>query len=501
MYKVVIVDDESFIIDGLKDAIDWEGYNFEIVYTSTNPESVLSYFKDNSVDLLMTDIAMPQMNGIELIHQVKIISPHVAIIVLSAYDNFNFVRTALRNGAENYLLKPLDSNELGESIRSIAEHLGERLKQSDAYGTTMLNFRSIFIENWVKDALNPIDFHTRAEMLGINLQLSHFTVLIFSTQQENTQGMAELLDGVLSIFLGKFQSHFYFENAKTLVCILSGDDILTDRGRLNSSIDEIRDHFSFPFFVSIGTTVDNYEDVSISYRTANRYLFLRFTLLENIICNEIPLPINTSNIIEQNFLQIEEEEYIFQVTTLFSPSLSDQQRMDIQLAIVHHGILQTNGENIESTILKSVSEVCCETRNLNRVLQYIKSFIGTCYQILRERQETQSNNYNYVDLVIQSIQDVSNKDISLKTLAAQMDMHPSYLGNIFHQQTGYYFNDYLNNERLRYAAKLLETTSLKLKDIVDKAGFSSQTYFNRVFKRQFGVSPLSYRRESKLKNP
>lgn len=273
LYKVVLVDDEPFVIEDLKSAIDWEGYDFEIVYTSTSSTSVLDYISNNSVDLLITDISMPQINGIELIHSVKKLNSQITILVLSAYDNFDFVRTALRNGAENYLLKPLDPNELAESIRSIAEHLPNRATPSNAYGLTMLNFRSIFVENWVRNALDHDDFITRANMLSINLQLNNFTVIILTTNQATTQKMAALLEGVLSLFLLDFQSHFFFEDGNKLVCILSSNGAPHDRQIICKTIDSIRSNFSFPIFFVIGNTVDNYEDVSESYRKAHRYLF------------------------------------------------------------------------------------------------------------------------------------------------------------------------------------------------------------------------------------
>ena len=108
--------------------------------------------------------------------------------------------------------------------------------------------------------------------------------------------------------------------------------------------------------------------------------------------------------------------------------------------------------------------------------------------------------YPMVDAVIKTIHEFSDKDISLKTLAFKLNVTPSYLGTVFHQQTGYYFNDYLTDARLKYAAHLLEHTDMKIKDIVDKIGFSSQTYFNRSFKRYFDTSPISYRRDKKIGN-
>jgi len=149
MYRVLIVDDEPFVIEGMKTAIDWTGFNFEICCSTTNPLHALEYLENNPVDLLITDISMPQMDGLELIQRVRKINSLISILVLSAYDNFEYVRTAMRHGAENYLLKPLNPDELGESISRIVSHLKERSTLSNTYGSMMLTFRSIFTESWV----------------------------------------------------------------------------------------------------------------------------------------------------------------------------------------------------------------------------------------------------------------------------------------------------------------------------------------------------------------
>lgn len=498
-YRAVIVDDEPFVLDGLRAAIDWEGFNFEIVYSSTNPVSVLTYLKNNPVDLLITDISMPQMSGLELIRLAKAANPLMMILVLSAYDNFEYVRTALRNGAENYLLKPLDPDELSDSISTISEHLAERTQISHTYGSTMLTFRSHFVEAWVKGAFNTEDFMTRAELLGINLALSNYTVLLFSSISADADAMSVLFDKLLSAMVGRFQSHFYFESTHCLVCILSDLKGSFNREEFLTSVDRQRPGIPCTFFVSAGHTVDNYEDVSESYRNAHRYLFLRHTIMTSYLCSASPLSFPVRSIIEQDFSEISEEDYLCGLSSVLTASLSNRERMELQLAVLNHGLFQTETACENESVVEKLREICCNTSNYVALMAYLKSFVHLCYQVLTSNKEEQTGNYPYVETVIQAIHNFSNKDISLKTLAAQLNMHPSYLGNIFRQQTGYYFNDYLNEERLKYAAHLMSTTSLKLKDIVERAGFSSQTYFNRLFKRRFGMSPLSYRRESQSK--
>lgn len=501
MYQVVIVDDESFVLEDLQKSIDWEGSNFEITYTDTNPLNTLAYLRSHTVDLLITDISMPEMSGLELILEAKAIQPLLSVLVLSAYDNFDYVRSALRNGAENYLLKPLNPEELLESVQSVAKHLQERNTISNTYGSTMLTFRSLFTENWVRGTLDSTDFLTRAELLGINLSLDNYTVLIFSSTDANAQKMSTLFDWLLASCIGKFQSHFYFETPTCLVCIISSADSAPDINQFLSDLDSARSLFPFTFFVSVGNTVDNYEDVSSSYRNAHSYLFLQYTAMRSLICSTLLLPVSTHALIEQNFSSMPLDDYLRQILSAFNPALDTRKRMAYQLTVINHGLEQTAfKKNRQPVLLELLREIPGSGKYFHEISAYLKRFITTCYQIVNELQSAQSSQYPCVDTVIDAIHEFSNKDISLKTLAAQLNMHPSYLGNIFHQQTGYYFNDYLNEERLKYAAGLMIDTPLKMKEIVDKSGFSSQAYFNRIFKRKYGTSPLAYRREMKSKN-
>lgn len=500
MYQVVIVDDEPFVLEDLKKSIDWEGSNFEIAYADTDPQHVLSYIHSHTVDLLITDINMPEMSGPTLITEAKAIQPLLSVLVLSAYDNFEYVRTALRNGAENYLLKPLNPEELLESIQSVAKHLKERNTHSNTYGSSMLTFRSLFTENWVKGTLDSADFLTRAELLGINLSLNNYTVCIFSSTDANAQKMSSLFDWLLASCIGKFQSHFYFETPTCLVCILSGTDSAPDMEQFLADLNTVRGLFPFSFFVSVGNTVDNYEDVSESYRNAHSYLFLKHTEMKELICSSLLLPLSVHTVIEQNFSAVPLDTYLNQVMDAFNPSLDTRKRMAFQLTVINHGLSQTNFEkNRPQELLALLKEIPGSGKYFHEIQAYLKQFISTCYQILANLQSAQSSQYPCVDAVIDAIHEFSNKEISLKTLASQLNMHPSYLGNIFHQQTGYYFNDYLNEERLKYAAELMKETGLKMKEIVDQSGFSSQTYFNRLFKRKYGTSPLAWRREMKSK--
>jgi YesN/AraC family two-component response regulator len=118
----------------------------EIALASTDPLEVLDYMREHPVHLILTDISMPQMMGTELIRKAREINPSVYILVLSAYDTFDYVRSAMRGGAENYLLKPLDPDELSESISTIVRHLEDRNTISNNFGPSTLTLRRKLVQ-------------------------------------------------------------------------------------------------------------------------------------------------------------------------------------------------------------------------------------------------------------------------------------------------------------------------------------------------------------------
>ena len=259
MYQAVIVDDEPVIVSGIRDALEWEGFGFEIALATTSPATVLSFLSVHPVHLLITDISMPEMDGIALIREAKSLVPLLSVIVLSAYDNFDYVKGALRYGAENYLLKPLSSDELSDSIRNVVSHVKEREVLNMNYDGTMLTFRSTFVEQWLKNLLTPETLLERAGLLGINLEMDNYTAVIFSADNRDAASMSRFFDFLLSLLPGRFLAHFYFEMPYRLVCIFSGLDSSTEIRSFVLHLLALSESMGLPISASMGQTVPFYQ--------------------------------------------------------------------------------------------------------------------------------------------------------------------------------------------------------------------------------------------------
>lgn len=505
MYQLVILDNETDIIDELAPKIDWYCFNIEIVNVTSSAKEALNYIKHNTVDLLIYNLSVNDMDVIEFLHASKKSNPRLNIISLVSCEDLNTIHSAMHY-FDNYLLKPLQLDRLLQALKQVTNHMLEREIFSKSYDAYLLPFRSSFAEQWVKNMISTKELLHRGELLGINLEQSNYTVLIFSSLFDDILKMSQFYEMILSSFIGKFMTTIYFENPRRFVCILSqiGDEELELKTVIKKA-ETTSSFLGFPVFVSIGNTVDTYTNVSESYNHAHRMLFVKYTRFTNFIyqanLNSIQNYIDTSL---SKFLPLEsanEAVLIETVNDLFKRSNHVNIVEALSLLILSNLI-----EELDIDILDLPNKFTClyellksfpsNNSSINDIVLFTTTFIKEYKIAISEDQ----NYYPFVDAVIKSVSDFSDKDISLKTLATKLNMSSSYLGTIFKKQTGVYFNDYLTQERLKYAAELIKTTDIKMKDIVDLVGFSSQTYFNRTFKRYYKVSPLAYRRSNNMDN-
>lgn len=496
MHQLVIVDDESIIVEGIKNSIDWNGFNINIALATTAPLFALDYILENEVDIVITDIAMPTLSGLNLIQKIKVAKPSTYVVVLSSFDNFEYTKTALRSGAENYLLKPLDKDELSDTISQIISHIQERDELKDYYGYSLLTFRSAFTEQWFKNLLSNNEFQSKAELLGINLVAKNYTVLIFSSTTKNATLMSNFLDGFLAEIIGVYSANFYFETPYRLLCVLFPTE--HTHMRLTDFIERLTHmiHLQrFHIFISVGTTVDHFSKVPNSYNTANFLYAIEYTNASHYHYNFTPGFMKEVKHAIHNYVNIPEEHESF-IASLFS----SYPPYDCTTAILCETLFELNkNANDFSTnypaLVEQLKKMPNKLSESSVFLSYVLGFLESINGLILQTQQT---TYPIVDSAIKMIHNFTDKDISLKTLSVKLNVTPSYLGSLFRQQTGCYFNDYLSESRLKYAAILLSDSDLKIKDIVEKIGFSSQTYFNRAFKRYFNTSPMSYRRNKSI---
>jgi two-component system response regulator YesN len=199
MFRVFLADDEPFIIEGLYDIIDWAEVGLEIVGHASNGQKALDALQETSVDILVTDISMPIMNGLDLIRHARSVHPELKVIVLSGFDEFSYLKEGMQLGIENYLLKPINIQELKASLQNTVEKLNtmNETQLVQAYSKQILKDNTL--HRWLTQQIAPLEFYERAELLGINLASAYMVAAVLRMPVDADKGL-EFITGRLDAY-------------------------------------------------------------------------------------------------------------------------------------------------------------------------------------------------------------------------------------------------------------------------------------------------------------
>ena len=184
MYNVFIVDDEPFIIEGLYDIVDWSSFGMEIVNHAGNGQAALQALSAQPVDILITDISMPIMNGLDLIREARRVQPDLKVIILSGFNEFEYLKEAMQLGIENYLLKPINVEELESTLRNTASKLDQAPAKTsyDAYGIQIL--KDNILHRWLTGQIATAEFEERSLFMNLTLDGPCYGIAILRTKGE-----------------------------------------------------------------------------------------------------------------------------------------------------------------------------------------------------------------------------------------------------------------------------------------------------------------------------
>lgn len=184
MYRVFLVDDEPFIIEGLYDIIDWAAFGLEIVGSAENGQDALEALKESSADILLTDISMPVMDGLTLIREARQFRPDLKVIILSGFNEFDYIKSGLKLGVENYLLKPINIDELQETLANTIDKLNTTRPDRLFSDYDIRILRDNILYRWLTGRIAPNELIERTDMLEIRLDAPYLVTAIIRTESQ-----------------------------------------------------------------------------------------------------------------------------------------------------------------------------------------------------------------------------------------------------------------------------------------------------------------------------
>ena len=518
MYSVVIVDDEKKIIDGLKKNIPWNELGVGELHAFTNPLMCMEVLP--KADVLVTDVQMPELNGLELIERAKSLNPNMKVIVLSAYDDFAFVRCALKQGAEDYLLKPINKEKLLFLLESAFEHIEKERTQNVRIQDTVDLFTHNFLNKWVTASIGNSELVQRAGVIGLELnRMDYLAVVIrflYTSNVENRLNNAiNILSVCKSVLAEKCSiNHYCFNNDGLDTVILFNSSGMNEKEddlkyAVSCCINKINCVLNVDVYTCFGKTVNNYENVHDSYMAAvnafNYCMFLKpnkimiFDNLENFT-EEVSLD-SLISIPELN-IYLENRDYEGYKNYLDKVFAGLEQNKNIVAADIQW-LMMSILFCLSSYFTVNMCKLSYQYNISMDIYKYkdvndIKQSLLEIYQKLLDSSDVNNEQINFSPIIKRALNYIEanyTADISLSMAAEYLNINPSYFGQLFKSETGQLFTNYINILRTKKAIKLMKSTNLKLTEIAEQIGYNNTTYFYKIFKRIVGKSPSEYKSE------
>ncbi len=494
--KVFVVDDEQSVVKGLVSDVDWGNFHCEIVGYTTDSSEALDFLRKKKIDVLVTDIYMPCVSGLELCKRARELQPDIFIIVISAYNRFEYVKEALKYEIVDYCLKPIDMDELNNCLRTVCMMRNNRImKRKISYDPILRN--SIFQRILREDISDPL-FEEQCRLAEMDLNVSYCRVFLISTGKT---GKNERMDLMNAFFEKKLPGTYCFLDAYMNLVIL----YLSDRPENTDADSNIRNvirekKLADKIFLCMGRPLKNYRQIASGYQECLDFM-------------------NISSLFGGRFVSIEKYPY---------EKYLSQKKSNEVLRITNY--LETDNWNAAEEIMIKTATGCTEGEQQKRELVCLAAFLVRRYrgnfrmekgmptlpETGKGRTLSACQMKNWLNSIYRNLQDNKNdqnerlhpyvrkamsetdknyedKSLSLQEIARKCGVSASYLGFLFKEQTGEYFNDYLMKKRLDTAEFLLGKKELLISEVANKVGFSSQSYFNKAFRQKYGISPTEFR--------
>ncbi|GAB2562805.1 response regulator transcription factor [Gracilibacillus alcaliphilus] len=507
MYRILIVDDEKDERNVIRFLLNKYQFPFDIM-EADNGKSALELLEGESIDVLITDVKMPFVDGMELAARVRALSSHVEIVFFSGHDDFTYVKKALTLRADNYILKPVKPGEFKETIEKVLEHIKvyeQELEEKEANKDFMkkhilyqvLNQTPIEVleKDYAYVDFSFLDDYNR--MILIHSDQSFWDTL---SEEENIR-----LDEKISKVISNSRYDLINLNPSQVILLFKDDcNRLIAYRQLASDIwQQLHQVYRIGCFFSVSEEIKTGEDILSIYNKLDRYLDDRFFHPHTYI-----YPVDSPTVashelgaedeqliqdIEQSIQQMEEDKLTEAVQRLIQKYEQQGSTSHIYLRFLFSRVLQLLSKIVpeysDGKINKEIEKVYT-LPHFEDVQQLIWQVHHKAAQKIKEEKNSSKDN---IRVVQQYIADHISEDLSLDILAEKAFLSPGYLSDKFRQETGYGINKYIKNVRMTKTKELLRDTNRKVNDISKAVGYNSVSYFIKNFREHYGMSPKKYR--------
>ena len=525
-YKVILVDDEAEVIDMIEKKIHWNDLGVEVAGSATNGVKALELVEKLQPDVVLTDIKMPYMDGLELSRRLNREYPNIYIMLCTGFDEFEYAKEAVHLEIKEYMLKPVNATELSESLTNLKHTLDrereEKLnvkKLNDYFQEVLPKLQSNFFISLIEGRVEKHDYERFLQAYQVDMKGPLFGCVIFHTSENHVpEGMNPLL---LSMSVEREIKQRLMDQWNRREFIYMGNTLLILELDAEDKITQITDacdrfcRWAYRIMgavvtAGIGTVCDSLYEISLSYERAREAVSYR-------VLYGTKRAINIGEIVPKEQIKpVQSEESRMQ--TLFR-AIRIGDSAEIERAA--HGEMEKLHKNTETMsqynlatmeIVSGFFKFCTDNSldfnkisgNMQNIYEKVSqmdessltAWIVQMSKTISEKLKC-ARNSSARRLIVEAQNIVQERymeaDISLDEVCAVLGVSNSYFSSVFKKEAGKSFISYLTDYRMDIAAEMILNTDEKSYTIAEKVGYLDANYFSYVFKKKFGVSPSKYR--------
>lgn len=518
MYKAIVVDDEKMIRNGICNMIPWGKLGITRLFTASSGLEAVRVIKQKNPDIMLTDLCMAEMDGLTLIERVNAINPDIRVIVLTGYDNFEYVQKCCRMQVQDFILKPADEKELIEALKKQV-HLLDAKRSVQQRQKIMTRAQGIAEQMKLEHAMRNLLYgRVRSAELQPFFEEYHYDreqimqvaiILPVIDKADAWRGHNDLLNlSVKHMCIERFDSvnqgiTFEDDEGRIIIAIFCSSDFDEIVERMEQLKNLLQDEFDVCPKVILGSVINGFGEMRISYndalyllnssdkqyldiiqpkRSEQRLRMFSDTLqeLKKIMMNHIGDP----DKLMKAYITFERSTQAYNL----SHSFVRRSCFDIASSLYLSYIGDT-GKSVDNRLTSLLNSLLISTGE--EACRITRDFIT---QLLNQEEK---NTHELVSEAKRYIEEHLADDLSISDIAAKLYITPNYFSRLFKKVTCEGCNEYIVRKRIEKAKSLLETTSIKTGKIALMVGYHDTNYFSLAFKKHTGMSPTDYRDNSR----
>jgi two-component system, response regulator YesN len=532
MYRMMIVEDEEIERKYLCRFVDWKGMGIEVIAALESGEEALEFAETSVVDILLTDIKLIGISGLQLAKKLLERKPAVKVVILSGYQEFEYAKEAVELQAFSFLTKPVDLDELGSVFQKVVDRClaeqDDKLERERLYSMVAQNvpvLKSKFFDDLMHGRLSAGEIERSLAYFGLDMSVGCYNVLVFEidSYESVTSAMepsdkhlmiVKILDCINSIAANVKNITFHVKDGR--YCTLLSMETDSPESLYPQSIllaeklqERLNAQLKLDVTVGVGKGVGALNELKVSYKMACDAVAFRFYMGSNQIIhyNDVYYDENSSIIdLDETGRQIvtaiglcDRDNLVHGLSRLFEEikanSCTDTyiRNLCINLVSKVSVMLQDMHESFGKVFGNEalVWEKLLKLDTIFDLQLWLRNIFSAVIDYLTERKC--GSNKKIITDILKYIDANYHKNISITDISQEVYLSPNYISIIFKKETGEAFTNFLIRYRMEKAVQMLKDTNLKVYEIGDRVGYSNTSHFCTAFKKLFGVSPNEYR--------